>query len=679
MDHSPTAQSAPSCILAGTLPSGERFKFAVGCERFTVGRLPSNQVQLKNETVSGIHAEFVPLGSGRFRVRDLDSMNGLFVNGVPVADKEIAAPCRILVGGVVCVLEVEPPPVSRSPESAPAQKAVSAPATRRSVGRLLAKSAAVLGIATLIGGWSWSFTRPPARGETPERERSGESFARIEPAPMLVALEIPAPAEIPADPVTQIPEPISPPDEAAVAEISAELDADIADNPPEPDPEVEAPPPAEPEPSIDTADFFASIAAGLDPALAATAALWTPREAIIEAALRTRPKAPAKAPEPLEPAPAPAPADDITVLILGDSLALCGFGKRLDTRFREAPSINAAYTYMACGTVPLSWLKVGNYAKARTCCGFWSIESVTGKEAPKVVQDTYGMKRGYRPKPHQVPKIEDLLQKFEPDILIVQTGTNLFGLFPDCKTISPDRHEAMLKTHIEPFVSRLLATNSSLRKIYWVGSPTSGRVTDEIQDFVVERYRKFAGGSATVIDSRTLITYPYTGMQPDGEHFLGADMERWADKVFDNVMRDFSTGKLPPPLAPPVVAQTTPEQDEAAEVLAIKAKLVFKSPPLRASQIMPYQESLVAYVYDVVKVVGGHYEEKQILVMHPAHVRLQQQALNKYRVGKTYDLRLRDLDTTPWVAIKSSDQSGKIELLPYIQLADDAKFPARGE
>src|SRR6266404_1437439 len=46
------------------------------------------------------------------------------------------------------------------------------------------------------------------------------------------------------------------------------------------------------------------------------------------------------------------------ILILGDSLSLCGFGKRLDEHFRKTPEVaTATFTYMACGTNPLSWLK----------------------------------------------------------------------------------------------------------------------------------------------------------------------------------------------------------------------------------------------------------------------------------------------------------------------------------
>jgi hypothetical protein len=70
-----------------------------------------------------------------------------------------------------------------------------------------------------------------------------------------------------------------------------------------------------------------------------------------------------------------APSDGINVLILGDSLALCGFGKRLDERFRKSPRVKATFTYLTCGTNPLSWLKERPYANVRTHCGFISIES----------------------------------------------------------------------------------------------------------------------------------------------------------------------------------------------------------------------------------------------------------------------------------------------------------------
>src|SRR5258708_30631703 len=110
----------------------------------------------------------------------------------------------------------------------------------------------------------------------------------------------------------------------------------------------------------------------------------------------------------------PAPSHDgINVLILGDSLALCGFGKRLDERYRESQDVNATFTYLACGTNPLSWLQDRPYTHIQTHCGFVSMESLGGGMM-REVEDVYGQTRGHTPGSHPVPKLEDLLAAKRP-------------------------------------------------------------------------------------------------------------------------------------------------------------------------------------------------------------------------------------------------------------------------
>src|SRR4030081_454137 len=139
------------------------------------------------------------------------------------------------------------------------------------------------------------------------------------------------------------------------------------------------------------------------------------------------------------PSPSPTPPTGVTVLFLGDSLALCGFGKRLDAHLRETPEVKGTYTYMACATHPLSWLKDKPYTTIKTRCGFWTIESVPGSRQPKEMEDMYGMRRRSSPKSYPVPKLEELLARVRPDVLVMQTGGNLFDLFPDKKTVPPER------------------------------------------------------------------------------------------------------------------------------------------------------------------------------------------------------------------------------------------------
>lgn len=383
------------------------------------------------------------------------------------------------------------------------------------------------------------------------------------------------------------------------------------------------------------------------------------------------------------------PVSGVRVLILGDSLALCGFGKRLDERFRQSPQVKATFTYLACGTNPLSWLKERPYTRIQTHCGFVSIESNPATGRVREAHDVYGLPRGHTPGSHAVPKLEDLLATLQPDILIMQTGTNLFDLFPDRKSVNPNRHGPALRSYLVPFINKAVSTPSNLRKIYWVASPTSGRVSKEIQDFVLQQTQNDIGHIASVIDSRTLVSYPYHHMEPDKEHFLGDDMDQWADRVFDIVARDISAQSFASlkPLAetaatempaPPATPPPAPDKPEKETMLHIRAKLIAKTPPVPVNELLPYQEFLVGHLYEVTQVISGDYTEKQILVMHPAYIRLHEQKLGRWKIGKTYRLQLHELEKTVWKTAKSKDDSGLINLQPYIRVQDERRHPEHG-
>lgn len=374
--------------------------------------------------------------------------------------------------------------------------------------------------------------------------------------------------------------------------------------------------------------------------------------------------------------------EKVNVLILGDSLALCGFGKRLDDRFRTHPAVGAAFSYMACGTTPLSFLNDKPYTNVKTRCGFWSVESVPGSLQPKVVEDIYGMGRGGTPKAYDVPKLEDLLASAQPNVIIVQNENNLFGIFGGRNTVQPARDGPALRKYIAPFVAKLVRTPSPLKRLYWVGSPVSGRVSKEIQDFVFAQIQQGVGAAGTVIDSRTLLSYPYHHMEPDKEHFIGAEMDQWADRVFEIVERDLEAHPLASlkrlhEAAPLDLAEQVkkPAERPADQAMTVTAKLIAKSAPIPLAKLLPYQESLVTFLYEVKKVGGGSYAENQILITHPACIGLRPQPLERYKVGKTYKLRIHPLRNSLWNTAKCKDDSGLINLEPYIPLDDERKYP----
>ena len=139
------------------------------------------------------------------------------------------------------------------------------------------------------------------------------------------------------------------------------------------------------------------------------------------------------------------------------------------------------------------------------------------------------------------------------------------------------------------------------------------------------------GHVAHVIDSRTLVSYPYRHMEPDKEHFLGEEMDQWADGVFDIVKRDLSaqpiaslkplaeaeraTGRAGPGRAGRSgadagradaggVIQPTPAppaEKPKDKMLHVRAKLISKTAPMPVEEFLPYQELLVGYVYEVTR------------------------------------------------------------------------------
>jgi pSer/pThr/pTyr-binding forkhead associated (FHA) protein len=67
------------------LQAGELFELKKRC---TVGSAPDCDVILKDPSISGRHAEFIPSSNG-FRLNDLGSTNGTFVNDKRVSSHDL--------------------------------------------------------------------------------------------------------------------------------------------------------------------------------------------------------------------------------------------------------------------------------------------------------------------------------------------------------------------------------------------------------------------------------------------------------------------------------------------------------------------------------------------------------------------------------------------------------------
>jgi DNA-binding NtrC family response regulator len=81
-------------------------------EAINIGANPANHVALEDRFVSGFHCRLYP-STGRWRVKDLGSTNGTFVDGLRVSEAELDAGSRLKVG--MHELRIEDPTPRKAP------------------------------------------------------------------------------------------------------------------------------------------------------------------------------------------------------------------------------------------------------------------------------------------------------------------------------------------------------------------------------------------------------------------------------------------------------------------------------------------------------------------------------------------------------------------------------------
>ncbi len=83
---------------------GAPHSLRLGEAAVSIGAHPANQVALEDRFVSGFHCR-LHLHAGRWRVKDLGSTNGTWVDGMRIAEAELSAGARLRLGSHDIVLE----------------------------------------------------------------------------------------------------------------------------------------------------------------------------------------------------------------------------------------------------------------------------------------------------------------------------------------------------------------------------------------------------------------------------------------------------------------------------------------------------------------------------------------------------------------------------------------------
>ncbi len=205
------------------------------------------------------------------------------------------------------------------------------------------------------------------------------------------------------------------------------------------------------------------------------------------------------------------------VLMLGDSLSVGPFGEEMQHFLIERFGESRVYMLASCGASPEHWL--GSEPEFVARCGY---RVKTPRQYMLGVYD-----KGRRPEPFPTPKLEQILSKTHPDLVLVQLGTNWFDLLEQSST--PEVIER-LEGIVERFVSTLLSAKTR-PQLVWITPPDSARFR-RVQGMVTEllsrvgRRRRFA-----CINSSALVRYVPGQSGADGVHYASAAAEKWASGV----------------------------------------------------------------------------------------------------------------------------------------------------
>jgi len=208
-----------------------------------------------------------------------------------------------------------------------------------------------------------------------------------------------------------------------------------------------------------------------------------------------------------------APPPPPKVLMIGDSLSVAGFGDAVREHLeRQFGRQNVAF-FASCGSSPENWLQ--NEPVFETRCGY-------REKTP--TSDVYrDYHNGRRPPPVATPKIEMLIQRYKPTIVIVQLGTNWMD-----QSLSDNQIRAVL----ERFVSTV--HRGSTRKMIWIGPPDSARFS-KVQNRIYRLIQQSVRPGDPVIDSRRFTRYVLGKTGGDGVHYNSESGRAWARPVIASI------------------------------------------------------------------------------------------------------------------------------------------------
>jgi hypothetical protein len=321
------------------------------------------------------------------------------------------------------------------------------------------------------------------------------------------------------------------------------------------------------------------------------------------------------------------------VLFLGDSMSMGAFGRTFDEMLRAAGF--EVYTCVAGGATPYYWLS--RYETIASDIGFWK-KTPSGEQRQRTVK--------------AVPKVESLIKLYNPDVVVVQTGTNLYSSLR-----SKRRSKAGNVKEVEGLCRNMAeAVTRGGRRCYWITPPAahSGRYPVSLQTELTSLTQRVVGRYGRVFDSRKVTKYVDPYPKNDGIHYGPTEARQWAKHVvadFVNYTGGEAVGRRalePNEVFGTKVAEVkraTPVDPDEVAWGAIDVKLRLKSKTiLPKKSAVTYRSCCVLYEYEVLDVEGGYYPYDTLRVAHLGVFNRKVTAKARYPVGTVRSWKMAPIE-----------------------------------
>lgn len=192
------------------------------------------------------------------------------------------------------------------------------------------------------------------------------------------------------------------------------------------------------------------------------------------------------------------------VMFVGDSHAYGKMGSVVEKRL--ASSAKRIIIQSSCGSTPNTWLGKTGYEK--TVCGYWKKDGAIE----------------IRSKEHKTPKFKSELEKYKPQVTIVQLGTN----------IAAGNNPLKSESSVIEMMSLIREAKS---ECIWIGPPDaeSKIVTKEKLKKTNEMLSRLAKSyDCQYIDSLTLTVFPKENKE--GIHYPPKLSAEWGEKLSSKIL-----------------------------------------------------------------------------------------------------------------------------------------------